>query len=352
MKDLSNIRKGMQVYGTDNQAFGTVEDIYDNEILVNGQRIPVSGISRVDQNRIYLTGSYAGNYNQQTGNELRVPVVEERLNVEKRQANIGEVQVQKRVTSEQQSIPVELRHEEVEVQERNIADRPLRPGEVEGAFQEGTIRVPLRGEEAVTNKQAYVTGEAVIRKDVVAEQQQVADTVRREEVYVDDNNASTNYQQGQTRTTANYDTTSGYNTGTSGYDTSGTSGYATGTTGYDTAATSRTSGYDTSSTTGYDTTTRGTNYDTDNYRQSGGDAYATTSRSGGYGTSGNWDLHEGMEVLASDGDRIGTVKSVQGDTIQVDRRGKRDIAVTFGSIQDIQGDQVLLNMPSQALDAF
>lgn len=120
---------------------------------------------------------------QSARGEARVPVAEERLNVEKRATELGEVQVHKTVTEEQQTVPVELRREEVHVERVNVGDRPLQPGE--NAFQEGTIRVPVRGEEAVVNKEAVVTGEVVINKGQTTEQQSVAGTVRREQVEVD-----------------------------------------------------------------------------------------------------------------------------------------------------------------------
>jgi len=119
------------------------------------------------------------------GGEIRVPVAEERLTVGKREAELGEVQVRKTVTEEQQTVPVTLQREEVRVHERDIQDRPLRPGET--AFEEGTIRVPVRGEEAVVAKEAVVTGEVVIDKERTTEQRQVSDTVRKQRVDVDEN---------------------------------------------------------------------------------------------------------------------------------------------------------------------
>jgi len=115
--------------------------------------------------------------------EIAVPVAEERLNVEKRSAELGQVEIRKTVQQEQVSVPVELMREEVQVQQRDIADRPAQAGD--NLFQEGTIRVPVRGEEAVVTKQAVVTGEVVIDKEQLVERQNVTDTVRRERVEVD-----------------------------------------------------------------------------------------------------------------------------------------------------------------------
>ena len=115
--------------------------------------------------------------------EIRVPVAEERLNVEKREAELGEVAIRKTVTEEEQTASVTLARDEVNVREVDVADRPLRAGE--DAFDEGTIRVPVRGEEAVVAKEAVVTGEVVVDKERVAEERQVSGTVRREHVDVD-----------------------------------------------------------------------------------------------------------------------------------------------------------------------
>jgi len=124
-----------------------------------------------------------GTQGQATEGEIRVPVAEERLNVEKRAAELGEVEIRKTVQQEQVSVPVELMREEVQVQQRDVADRPAQAGD--NLFQEGTIRVPVRGEEAVVTKQAVVTGEVVIDKEQLVERQNVTDTVRRERVEVD-----------------------------------------------------------------------------------------------------------------------------------------------------------------------
>ena len=127
----------------------------------------------------------------QTEGEIRVPVAEERLTVGKREVELGEVDIRKTVTEEEQSASVTLRRDEVNVQQVDVNDRPLREGE--DAFEEGTIRVQLRGEEAVVSKEAVVTGEVVIDKESVAREERVSGTVRREHVDVEQA-----YQQART----------------------------------------------------------------------------------------------------------------------------------------------------------
>ena len=114
------IRRGMTVYGADNRSLGTVDDVTDTYFTVRGQQYPLNSGYRVENNYVYLTGgrNYAGN-NQ---NEMRVPVREEQLNVDKRQAQLGEVQVHKTVDQEKVNVPVELRREEVNVEQRDVND--------------------------------------------------------------------------------------------------------------------------------------------------------------------------------------------------------------------------------------
>lgn len=116
---------------------------------------------------------------------MRVPETEERLRVDKRETEQGEVQIRKSVESERVTVPVDLEREEVHVERRDVAERPIAPGERVEAFQEGTVRVPVRGEEAVVKKEAVVTGEVVVDKERTTDREQVSDTVRRTRVEVD-----------------------------------------------------------------------------------------------------------------------------------------------------------------------
>jgi uncharacterized protein (TIGR02271 family) len=198
MAELARIRAGMQVWGANAQEIGTVEAV-DDGIRVNGQHIPAGAIDRVDGDRVYLRGP-AAQYRppaaaaddahqidfQQPGGGIRVPVVEERLEVERRPADLGEVRIHKTVTEERQSVPVDLRREDVQVERRDVPERPLEPGEAATAFEGGTIRVPVRGEEAVARKEPVVTGEVVVQKEPATERQEVGGTVRRERVEVDE----------------------------------------------------------------------------------------------------------------------------------------------------------------------
>ncbi len=117
-------------------------------------------------------------------NDVRVPVYEEELVVGKRQEEEGRVHLHKEVTSEQETVPVTLRREEVTV-ERVPFTGNVDPNAARTAFQGQDIDVPVMGEEAVVSKQAHEVEEVRLHKQATEEQQQVSDTVRRERVVVD-----------------------------------------------------------------------------------------------------------------------------------------------------------------------
>jgi len=109
---------------------------------------------------------------------------EERLNVDKTRVQTGEVELRKEVVQEQQTINVPVTHEEVYIERRAVTDNvvdntPIGDNEV--------VRVPLTEERVNVTKTPVVTGEVSIGKREVQETEQVSETVRREEVRLDQN---------------------------------------------------------------------------------------------------------------------------------------------------------------------
>ncbi len=182
------LKRGLRIVGDDNRDYGTIDRYDDQYAYVGERRIPVSAFDRLDNGRVYM-GAQGRQYFDMAadlgGEEIRVPLAEEQLQVGKRAVELGSVDIRKDVETERVEIPVELRHEEVSVNRVDVQDRPVAAGDLDAAFQEGTIRVPVRGEQAVTQKEAFVTGEVVIDKEQRTERETVSDTVRREEVEVD-----------------------------------------------------------------------------------------------------------------------------------------------------------------------
>lgn len=148
-------------------------------------------------------GTYEGrsisrtDYNALPENDrMRVQLVEEELHVDKEVRQIGEVEISKRVVSEQVSVPVTLEREEVIIHRTNVTGGAA--GTI-GADQ--TIVVPISEEFANVTKTAHVTGEVEVEKRMTSEQKTISDTVRHEELEVN---------QGTTgRVTIEDDTTKG-----------------------------------------------------------------------------------------------------------------------------------------------
>jgi len=115
--------------------------------------------------------------------EVKVPVVEEQIQVGKRQVERGGVRLYTRVTERPVEETVRLRDETVHV-ERHPVDRPAGDADL-AAFKEGTIEVTETDEEAVVSKRTRVVEEVVVSKDVEERTETVRDAARRTEVEVE-----------------------------------------------------------------------------------------------------------------------------------------------------------------------
>jgi uncharacterized protein (TIGR02271 family) len=114
---------------------------------------------------------------------INVPLIEEELSATTREVERGSVQVDKTVSSEEQTLEVPVTEEHVHVTRRTV-DRDVTPGE--DTLAEGTIEIPVYGEEVEVVKTPHVREVIEISKDPTTETQQVQDTVRREDAQVRD----------------------------------------------------------------------------------------------------------------------------------------------------------------------
>jgi uncharacterized protein (TIGR02271 family) len=99
----------------------------------------------------------------------------------------GAVRIEKRVVAEDRVLDVPVTEERVRV-ERRMANRPADTSDI-GALEETVIEVPLRSETVDVQKQARVAEEVIVGKEAVQRTERVTDTVRREEVFVDEDAA-------------------------------------------------------------------------------------------------------------------------------------------------------------------
>ena len=228
---------GADVYGSDNEKIGTVADVGQNYFLVQkgwlfikDLYLPTSTIGRADGDNIFLTltkheaeqmgrdelptendswygtqrTGYADTNTAMTdrtttgyaadrevgrtadyreGENISVPIVEEQLKAGVRESEAGRARIVKDVREEQQTIDVPVQREEVYITERAV-NRPATEADL--SMRDRDIEVPLRQQEVVTQKEAMVTGEVNIRKEVKQDTERVSDSVRREDVHVED----------------------------------------------------------------------------------------------------------------------------------------------------------------------
>ena len=117
-------------------------------------------------------------------NETRVPVVEERLSVNKVQSVI-DLTITKEPVTETTSIEVPVTYEEITIQRRRPVNKANDEEKTEGPVQSNTeIKIPLMKEEIEISKQPYVKEEVIIRKKPVIETRTVTEEVKSEKVKV------------------------------------------------------------------------------------------------------------------------------------------------------------------------
>lgn len=151
-------------------------------------------------NRIETVGEVAAEHelgmpNKSVGTgagEVAIPVVEEQLQVGKREVERGGVRVQSHVTETPVEEEVQLREEHVRV-ERVPVDYTFHGTESE-AFKQAFIEISESREELVVSKKARVVEEVVVGKDVEQRTEVVRDTLRRTDVEVEQ------LEPGRTRT--------------------------------------------------------------------------------------------------------------------------------------------------------
>jgi uncharacterized protein (TIGR02271 family) len=125
---------------------------------------------------------------------IEVPLSQEEVKVGKRTVAAGEVRVRKTVSTEQVNVPVELKREDAVI-ERISAHEVGQTGKE--AFQEERIEVPLSREVPVVEKETRVTGGVRVRKTEGVEQETIQESVRREDVDIDESGKASGSRKGR-----------------------------------------------------------------------------------------------------------------------------------------------------------
>jgi uncharacterized protein (TIGR02271 family) len=118
------------------------------------------------------------------GDDIRVPVAEEELDVAKRDRDAGEVRLRKDVVTETKHIEVPVTSEVVHGERTPVGERrDALSGEK--AFEKETVSMPIREEEIEIRKRPVVKEEVRLRKERVTEQRAAEADVRKERVDVE-----------------------------------------------------------------------------------------------------------------------------------------------------------------------
>jgi len=117
-----------------------------------------------------------------TAEDQRMRLHAEQLQASKRPMQTGEITIHKEIITEQQTIDVPVRREEVVVERRSLAEDAT---SAETLGKDETIRIPVSEEQVNVSKQTVTTGEVTVSKREVEENRQFSDAVRHEEARVE-----------------------------------------------------------------------------------------------------------------------------------------------------------------------
>jgi uncharacterized protein (TIGR02271 family) len=120
-----------------------------------------------------------------TGAEGRIPVVEERLRVGKREVNRGGVRVRAYAVEEPVRDEVRLREEHIDIERRPVNQPITSAAAAADLLKDRTIEMTETAEEAVVAKEARVKEELVVRKRADEQVRKIDNTVRHTEIDLD-----------------------------------------------------------------------------------------------------------------------------------------------------------------------
>lgn len=128
--------------------------------------------------------------------ETRIPVIEERLDVSKKES-MEEATVIKEPLKETKTVELQLMHEELIIEKRPVSEMMTTiststselpasppPSAQEPVQTKTEINIPLKREEVVVSKKPYVKEEIVIKKKPVTETKTVTEQITSEKVSV------------------------------------------------------------------------------------------------------------------------------------------------------------------------
>lgn len=165
----------------ENDSVGTKNDVlYDyRDDIANGNIVVV--VEGDPAKRTMTTEPDTMASDRMTDDEKTIKLQEEKLDVDTKKVQTGEVNVSKRVVEETKTVEVPVEHEEIVVKRHKVNDG-TRP---DGDMADEEIVIPVSEEQIEVTKRPVVTEEVTIGKEKVEETKQVSESVRKEKLDVD-----------------------------------------------------------------------------------------------------------------------------------------------------------------------
>jgi uncharacterized protein (TIGR02271 family) len=115
--------------------------------------------------------------------EVRIPLMEEEIGIEKVARETGHVRIKKTVKTEEKHFNVPVTREDVVIERVSASGEEVAP---ELAFQEETLDLPLHEEEVHVTKRTRVREQIVVHPVVQAVEKEASASVRHEEAEIED----------------------------------------------------------------------------------------------------------------------------------------------------------------------
>ncbi len=155
--------------------YSLVNDVRGDDVIISRAFGDIGKEHRRDDE------TFEGSRREASG-DLNIPVVEEELDVVKRDREAGSVRIHKDVVTEEKTMTVPVTRERVTV-ERVPASGEARAADASIGSED--ITVPVREEEVEVRKRPVVREEVRVRKERTEEPRMIAETLRKERVDVE-----------------------------------------------------------------------------------------------------------------------------------------------------------------------
>jgi uncharacterized protein (TIGR02271 family) len=200
--------------GINNEVLGEVQEVGDTYVLIqkgfiNKEKfyVPQNEVESYDGNILRfklseeeIKSKYSGDsppslttntemhHEEEDSESTRVPLIEERLNISKRDVTYKEATLTKEPVTETKTVEVPLTHEELVVERRPASESTTSASDLKPPVtSKEEIKIPLKKEEVEVLKQSYVKEEVVLKKRRVSETKTITEEVKSERLTDTDN---------------------------------------------------------------------------------------------------------------------------------------------------------------------